>query len=103
MGLSGRFGSVITIEFVLAVTALSNSRSLSGPSTDLSHPRPHLRRSRHQTRGSLPPSLYTVRGAARQERTPEPGAEALDAFTRSDRKSTRLNSSHANISYAVFS
>src|SRR3712207_2341567 len=35
MGLSGRFGSVITIEFVRAVTALSNSRSLSGPSTDL--------------------------------------------------------------------
>src|SRR3712207_7923683 len=28
--------------------------------------------------------------------------ESLDALTRADRKSTRLNSSHANISYAVF-
>src|SRR3712207_8364266 len=30
------------------------------------------------------------------------GDAALDAFTKEDRKSTRLNSSHANISYAVF-
>src|SRR3712207_8122712 len=28
--------------------------------------------------------------------------EVLDAAARTDRKSTRLNSSHANISYAVF-
>src|SRR3712207_6918410 len=39
------------------------------------------------------PSL-TIRGAARAER------KAQTAST--DRKSTRLNSSHANISYAVF-
>src|SRR3712207_6963308 len=32
---------------------------------------------------------------------PEPGA-AVGAGRRQDRKSTRLNSSHANISYAVF-
>src|SRR3712207_7181950 len=30
------------------------------------------------------------------------GSFGLDAFERADRKSTRLNSSHANISYAVF-
>src|SRR5690349_23521935 len=29
-------------------------------------------------------------------------AEALDCFLRTDRKSTRLNSSHVEISYAVF-
>src|SRR3712207_7673830 len=29
-------------------------------------------------------------------------ADAADAYLRLDRKSTRLNSSHANISYAVF-
>src|SRR3712207_7899665 len=29
-------------------------------------------------------------------------ATARNAFVRADRKSTRLNSSHANISYAVF-
>src|SRR5258707_11302098 len=41
-------------------------------------------------------------------RHPEQGARALDGLApcepdrESDRKSTRLNSSHANISYAVF-
>src|SRR3712207_7017572 len=34
------------------------------------------------------------------EGTPEQVAEVVDSAT--DRKSTRLNSSHANISYAVF-
>src|SRR3712207_8780901 len=35
--------------------------------------------------------------------SPVPGAEArLSAVVHQDRKSTRLNSSHANISYAVF-
>src|SRR5947209_11412503 len=32
----------------------------------------------------------------------DPGLEFLEDFAREDRKSTRLNSSHANISYAVF-
>src|SRR3712207_8414868 len=32
----------------------------------------------------------------------EPGARRADPDRRLDRKSTRLNSSHANISYAVF-
>src|SRR3712207_6983523 len=31
-----------------------------------------------------------------------PGRSGADRFERRDRKSTRLNSSHANISYAVF-
>src|SRR3712207_8731327 len=31
-----------------------------------------------------------------------PGAEVVSASAKVDRKSTRLNSSHANISYAVF-
>src|SRR3712207_7147981 len=31
-----------------------------------------------------------------------PGTHPLPDFGRTDRKSTRLNSSHANISYAVF-
>src|SRR3712207_8009121 len=35
-------------------------------------------------------------------RLPRLGALALDAGDVADRKSTRLNSSHANISYAVF-
>src|SRR3712207_8256169 len=33
---------------------------------------------------------------------PEKQLEGIDAFVNLDRKSTRLNSSHANISYAVF-
>src|SRR3712207_7235649 len=38
------------------------------------------------------------------ERTPVPGDRGLEVrdVDREDRKSTRLNSSHANISYAVF-
>src|SRR3712207_8327673 len=34
--------------------------------------------------------------------TPEAFVGQLDAAIKTDRKSTRLNSSHANISYAVF-
>src|SRR5258707_4084727 len=33
---------------------------------------------------------------------PIEGPEVVDGMAQSDRKSTRLNSSHANISYAVF-
>src|SRR3712207_6940768 len=46
-------------------------------------------------RGALPPRH---RGAGRLPLRLEPGREPHGA----DRKSTRLNSSHANISYAVF-
>src|SRR3712207_8932686 len=37
-----------------------------------------------------------------QERADEAGEREARAGARGDRKSTRLNSSHANISYAVF-
>src|SRR3712207_6991160 len=57
-------------------------------------------------------SRTTVQRWGRGERAPDPGAEAaLLEYCREagvfrsydrDRKSTRLNSSHANISYAVF-
>src|SRR3712207_8637919 len=53
------------------------------------HLRLRLRRDRpdrRQERGELPPT----------------GAAGAGAYRRADRKSTRLNSSHANISYAVF-
>src|SRR3712207_8916471 len=45
-----------------------------------------------------------VRVVAASERPPKTGARARDPERRAsrDRKSTRLNSSHANISYAVF-
>src|SRR3712207_8210591 len=36
------------------------------------------------------------------ERHPLPWFRKLDSMAEQDRKSTRLNSSHANISYAVF-
>src|SRR3712207_8961481 len=42
-----------------------------------------------------------VRGGGRQQRV-EQQAERRDEAESGDRKSTRLNSSHANISYAVF-
>src|SRR3712207_9071103 len=53
-------------------------------------------------------SLPTVRSAIHQNakssssRATRPAARPSRAATAPDRKSTRLNSSHANISYAVF-
>src|SRR3712207_6978787 len=41
-------------------------------------------------------------GAPRDARRARPGLDAHAPGARRDRKSTRLNSSHANISYAVF-
>src|SRR5258707_10674166 len=44
-----------------------------------------------------------VLGVARQQRQHDAKAEQVDHHhQKEDRKSTRLNSSHANISYAVF-
>src|SRR5258707_3832788 len=63
-------------------------RSTLFPYTTLFRSRPQPRR--HQ---AIPP--------ARLAHTGPPG-ELRDAGRREDRKSTRLNSSHANISYAVF-
>src|SRR5438128_12579346 len=41
-------------------------------------------------------------GALRRRRRPSPAPARLDAAHPRDRKSTRLNSSHGSISYAVF-
>src|SRR5688572_32525990 len=55
------------------------------------HPEGRAGRGREATAGPRPP-----RGRARGVRRPRP------ADVRPDRKSTRLNSSHSQISYAVF-
>src|SRR3989442_11963038 len=49
-------------------------------------------------------SAQSVRMAGRTRGGPAKGArgDSLHAFSRQDRKSTRLNSSHVRISYAVF-
>src|SRR5699024_12636980 len=57
-----------------------------------------LGRSRSAIRSIFPPRL---RGRRRDVRTRNGGAEPA-SFSRTDRKSTRLNSSHVSISYAVF-
>src|SRR3712207_6871582 len=49
----------------------------------------------HRARARRGPVLRVVRARRRPGDVPAPGPQA-------DRKSTRLNSSHANISYAVF-
>src|SRR3712207_7342772 len=52
---------------------------------------------------ALPISAPTPPPRRRFRRRPEPLAPRVHSgLTRGDRKSTRLNSSHANISYAVF-
>src|SRR3712207_9136198 len=49
------------------------------------------------------PEVDGANPAASRQRSPnDPGAEQRTAAETGDRKSTRLNSSHANISYAVF-
>src|SRR3712207_6889858 len=49
-----------------------------------------------------PPGHAAVLLLLRQEDRPHPGGLLRRLRGRRDRKSTRLNSSHANISYAVF-
>src|SRR3712207_7719568 len=44
----------------------------------------------------------TVRASVREGSIARDDLERLDGVMTTDRKSTRLNSSHANISYAVF-
>src|SRR3712207_7397653 len=45
---------------------------------------------------------FFVGGRSPQDRPRQPSGRPVCCSPRSDRKSTRLNSSHANISYAVF-
>src|SRR2546427_6639418 len=47
-------------------------------------------------------TLFRSRGCARRVRPPPPGRGWRPGGRRRDRKSTRLNSSHSQISYAVF-
>src|SRR2546430_7147394 len=56
---------------------------------------------RHQGRRALVRSNMD-HGSEESPHSRERGEPGLTAFTRIDRKSTRLNSSHSQISYAVF-
>src|SRR3712207_7561550 len=60
---------------------------------------PELHRVRARERDDLP---HVHGGGARPVRRPVPLLPAGAHAQAADRKSTRLNSSHANISYAVF-
>src|SRR3712207_8331023 len=55
---------------------------------------------RGRGRGGRARRVLGVAGHQGREGVPQPGAGRRERF--GDRKSTRLNSSHANISYAVF-
>src|SRR3712207_8999792 len=48
------------------------------------------------------PQRFAAVGQAYEDFRPTEDEEVLELLRRPDRKSTRLNSSHANISYAVF-
>src|SRR3712207_7046263 len=52
--------------------------------------------------GVIPPQDFEALRAAGAAAIFPPGTVIADAAVSQDRKSTRLNSSHANISYAVF-
>src|SRR3712207_7987643 len=67
----------------------SSQRSLSGGQGSSRHHPPPLTVSQMRER------KLTQRGSKRRQ-------QIVDTALRLDRKSTRLNSSHANISYAVF-
>src|SRR5476651_2771171 len=57
---------------------------------------------RRPPRSTLFPYTTLFRSAERSRPCRFPGAGESESSTGADRKSTRLNSSHANISYAVF-
>src|SRR3712207_6847335 len=63
------------------------------------HPHESIRAAR---RLSLPLLRTSARGLADLAREGRAGAVLAEQMSFQDRKSTRLNSSHANISYAVF-
>src|SRR3712207_7960427 len=60
------------------------------------------RRARPVRRQELPRGRRQVRGGAERGGLPEEPGRGVPGRRSRDRKSTRLNSSHANISYAVF-
>src|SRR3712207_9559113 len=53
-------------------------------------------------RASVPATAAAKTSSASVHRTTSSGSRSPPAWATADRKSTRLNSSHANISYAVF-
>src|SRR3712207_8427535 len=62
-----------------------------------------VRRGQGGHRGGTGRAPVRARGGRRVARSgAPPGLRGADPGRRGDRKSTRLNSSHANISYAVF-
>src|SRR3712207_7827124 len=59
-------------------------------------------RNGYYTRNLVTPAGKIERLAVPRDREGEFVTEVFERYKRIDRKSTRLNSSHANISYAVF-
>src|SRR5438445_8380128 len=79
------------VEFVLFLIIRRPPRSTLFPYTTL-----------FRSLRSCPPLRRALQGVPRTSRRPAPVGSHRTKSTRADRKSTRLNSSHANISYAVF-
>src|SRR3712207_7688186 len=79
-------------------------RSTLFPYTTLFRSRPGRRRRRRAARAGVPALEAAEQGPDGADRAPLAVAVAQGhgVGARRDRKSTRLNSSHANISYAVF-
>src|SRR3712207_7729851 len=82
-------------------------RSTLFPYTTLFRSTSVVRACPHRQGSASPPgesaeSVGSARYREAAERLPPPTARPREISSRRDRKSTRLNSSHANISYAVF-
>src|SRR3712207_7552731 len=75
-------------------------RSTLFPYTTLFRSPERLEDGRGRGAGPAPPRHHDARHGRPRRLPPCPGV--LDGADHQDRKSTRLNSSHANISYAVF-
>src|SRR5258707_5703995 len=78
---------------LFAYTTLFRSRRRHKSSSGATHGRPYLALGRAVQRFRFAGSLRALRKLREF---------AADSLQKTDRKSTRLNSSHANISYAVF-
>src|SRR5207245_10105802 len=85
-----------------SLTAFSIVLSIRRPQRSTLFPYTTLFRSRSRRPPSSSASTRFSRSARDASQNPAPGGQPLVDDSERDRKSTRLNSSHGSISYAVF-
>src|SRR5206468_7657793 len=101
----GRRGQAVADEVRLAAIAdAGQSSCVAGGSATRAFERPGrgFRHGHAIDRGSAPPACSRTRAATQSRPASRSSRPRASRIARADRKSTRLNSSHDQISYAVF-